>query len=151
MSQFDATAFADQVGSWNLRYFKPYEFLVLGGRNGDEQSPAFGKNTYPPDALWPRMIATAQVLDNFRELIGAPVRITNAYRSPAYNKAIGGASASLHMQFNALDFVVEGGSRPTQWARVLRAMRSEQGLFKGGVGLYPTFVHVDTRGNNADW
>ena len=99
MSQFDATAFSDQVGSWNLRYFKPYEFLVLGGRNGDEQSPAFGKNTYPPDSLWSRMIATAQVLDNFRELIGAPVRITNAYRSPAYNKAIGGASASLHMQF----------------------------------------------------
>ena len=27
----------------------------------------------------------------------------------------------------------------------------DQGRFQGGIGLYPTFVHVDTRGTNADW
>ena len=25
------------------------------------------------------------------------------------------------------------------------------GLFKGGVGQYPGFTHMDTRGSNADW
>jgi hypothetical protein len=29
-------------------------------------------------------------------------------------------------------------------------MRKE-GVFKGGVGRYPGFTHIDTRGSNADW
>jgi hypothetical protein len=29
-------------------------------------------------------------------------------------------------------------------------MRRE-GIFKGGLGKYKTFVHVDVRGKNADW
>lgn len=148
---FDHAAFADQVTSWNLRFFKPYEFLILGGRHNDPQSPAFGKNRLPPQELWPRMMRTAQILDAFRLRIGAPVRITNAYRSPEYNKAIGGARSSLHVEFNALDFVVEGNSTPAQWVRTLRGMRNDEKLFKGGVGLYPSFAHVDTRGENADW
>lgn len=148
---FDHAAFTEQVTSWNLRFFKPYEFLVLGGRHSDRQSPAFGKNRLPPQDLWPRMMRTAQILDAFRLRIGAPVRITNAFRSPEYNKAIGGAKSSQHMNFNALDFVVEGGSTPAQWARALRGMRDEERLFKGGVGLYLGFVHVDTRGENVDW
>ena len=55
------------------------------------------------------------------------------------------------MAFRAIDFMVEGNSRPTDWARALRSMRDDEGLFKGGVGLYASFVHLDTRGTNADW
>ena len=33
---------------------------------------------------------------------------------------------------------------------VLQQMRSS-GLFSGGIGKYTSFVHVDTRGHNADW
>lgn len=63
MSSFDHAAFADYVSGWNLRFFKPYEFLVLGGRHSDPHSPAFGRNTLPPRELWPNMAATAHVLD----------------------------------------------------------------------------------------
>jgi len=27
----------------------------------------------------------------------------------------------------------------------------EEGLFRGGLGLYKTFIHLDTRGRNATW
>lgn len=151
MSKFDQRSFSDRVYSWNLRYFRPYEFLVLGGSHGDPNRPGYGKNTYPPEELWGNMAETARVIDLFRELVGAPVRITNAYRSPAYNKAIGGARNSQHMQFCALDFVVESASRPSHWARIMRQIRDEQDEFKGGIGLYNSFVHVDTRGSNANW
>lgn len=151
MSSFDHAEFAEFINGLNLRFFKPYEFLVLGGRHTDPHSPAYGKNTLPPRMLWANIARTAQVLDAFRLRIGAPVRITNAYRSPEYNKAIGGAKASQHVEFNALDFIVEGGSRPSHWVRTLRGMRDEEKLFKGGIGQYPSFAHLDTRGSNADW
>jgi uncharacterized protein YcbK (DUF882 family) len=41
-------------------------------------------------------------------------------------------------------------SRPSKVAKVARALR-EEGRFRGGIGLYPDFVHVDTRGTNATW
>ncbi|MDM7954936.1 D-Ala-D-Ala carboxypeptidase family metallohydrolase [Blastomonas sp.] len=151
MSGFDHAAFAEFVTGLNLRFFKPYEFLVTGGRHSDPHSPAFGKNTLPPRELWSNMARTAQVLDAFRLRIGAPVRITNAYRSPEYNRAIGGAKNSQHMKFNALDFVVEGGSTVGQWVRTLRVIRNEEQMFKGGIGQYSSFAHVDTRGVNVDW
>ncbi len=40
--------------------------------------------------------------------------------------------------------------QPLEGRQGRRAIRSE-GKFRGGVGLYPEFVHVDTRGRNADW
>ena len=39
---------------------------------------------------------------------------------------------------------------PGKVAAMARAMRSA-GLFKGGVGRYGSFTHIDTRGSNADW
>jgi lysozyme len=55
------------------------------------------------------------------------------------------------VKFNAIDFIVRGSPvGPTEWANALRQMRSA-GRFKGGIGTYPGFVHVDTRGSNADW
>ena len=151
MSGFDHAAFADFINGLNLRFFKQYEFLVLGGRHSDPHSPAFGKNTLPPRDMWSQMALTAQILDAFRLRIGAPVRITNAYRSPEYNRAIGGAKGSQHMKFNALDFVVEGGSTVGHWVRTLRVMRNEERMFKGGIGQYSSFAHLDTRGVNVDW
>jgi hypothetical protein len=151
MAEFNQGEFSDFINSLNLKFFKPYEFLVMGGRHSDPHSPAFKKNSLPTRDLWTNIGKTASMLDRFRGMIGAPVRITNAYRNSAYNAAIGGAKQSQHLEFNALDFVVEGGSRPTHWARVLRSMRDDQNLFSGGIGLYPTFVHLDTRGNHADW
>jgi len=41
------------------------------------------------------------------------------------------------------------GARPKPFTTA-RKMRTE-GLFKGGVGSYSSFTHVDTRGQNADW
>jgi lysozyme len=74
----------------------------------------------------------------------------SVYRSPQYNKKIGGATQSQHMKFTAIDFQVKANSSPAQWAGVLRQMR-QSGLFKGGIGVYPSFVHVDTRGVDRDW
>lgn len=43
-------------------------------------------------------------LDNFREDINIPIRITSAYRSPEHNKKVGGVSTSQHLIGQAIDF-----------------------------------------------
>jgi hypothetical protein len=148
---FDDEAFVDFITGLGLRFFRPYEFLVMGGRHSDPNSPAYGKNSLPPQDLWRNIADTARVLDRLRLRLDSPIRISNAYRTKQYNQLIGGAKQSQHLVFNALDFVVEGNSRPSHWARALRSIRNDDRAFKGGVGLYDTFVHVDTRGHNVDW
>ncbi|MFQ5624821.1 MAG: YcbK family protein [Paracoccaceae bacterium] len=97
------------------------------------------------------MIAGVQiVLQAFRGAVGAPVRITNVYRSPAYNDCVGGKPGSQHKEFRAADIFVPGAGNPRQWRDILRKLRRE-GVFRGGIGTYGSFVHVDTRGVNADW
>ena len=134
-----------------LAHFKPYEFLVKGPKNDNPNSKAHGLNTDPPENLWGNIDATARVMDKLRQALGKPIIFSSVYRSPAYNEAIAGATHSQHVDFRAIDFSVKGSSvGPQEWAGALRNIRSAGG-FKGGIGVYATFVHVDTRGQNADW
>lgn len=139
--------FAAEFDSWGIRYFKAHELLYLGARNSSPNSPAFGKNHLPPEELWQNIKPTIKVLDALRHRIGAPIQVLSLYRSPAYNAAIGGATKSMHMRFNAIDFFVKNTTlNPAQWADMLKQMQV-QGEFNGWIGIYPSFVHVDTRGD----
>ncbi|GLK80866.1 D-Ala-D-Ala carboxypeptidase family metallohydrolase [Methylopila turkensis] len=139
------------IAALGLKHFKAYEFRVKGASHGNPKSAAYGLNTDPPAALYGHIDKTARVLDELRERLGRPITLSSVYRSKAYNKAIGGAADSSHLRFNAVDFAVVGSPfGPAHWAAALREMRSA-GLFSGGIGTYSTFVHVDTRGSDADW
>ena len=83
------------------------------------------------------------LLQRIRDHYGLPVTINSAYRTPAYNNKIGGASESMHMTGKAADIVVKGIS-PQELYDWLNPRHS------GGMGKYKTFVHVDT-GNNRRW
>ncbi|HMV65207.1 MAG TPA: peptidoglycan-binding protein [Myxococcota bacterium] len=93
----------------------------------------------------------AQNLEVLRsELRGAAIHVNSGYRSPAYNRSIGGATDSQHMYGRAADITI-GGYSPSQVhatiERLIRAGRMKQ----GGLGLYSSFVHYDTRGTAARW
>jgi hypothetical protein len=148
---FDRAKFEAFIESLGLAFFDPYEFLEKGDDHANPKKPGFGKNTDPPEELWPNIAATAKVMDELRRRLKFPILFNSVYRSPAHNRAIGGEKNSQHTQFRAVDFVVRGiSTAPVDWAAELRAMRQE-GFFKGGIGTYRAFVHVDTRGTVADW
>lgn len=108
-------------------------------------------NSLPPKKMWKKMGPTLKIIDRMSREMGLPVRhILSAYRSPRYNYAVHGKSRSLHKANQAIDVVFRGAS-PTHVANVARHLRDKKRKFKGGVGLYNSFVHVDTRGYNADW
>ncbi|GHE98262.1 hypothetical protein GCM10016455_18690 [Aliiroseovarius zhejiangensis] len=146
----DYADFDGFIRSLRLKNFSTDEFLILGGGHSTPGGKCQGKNTYPPRSLWTNIAKTAQALDHFRDRIGKPIAITNAYRGPAYNACIGGARQSQHMKFCALDFKVSGMTAP-EAAKALRWLRDKEGFFKGGIGRYNSFTHIDTRGVNATW
>jgi uncharacterized protein YcbK (DUF882 family) len=123
------------------RHFTADEVFFRGARDVRLQL-----NTDPPRSLWPSLLAVTKVADEARHRLGKAAKINSAYRSPAYNRAISGASKSIHVLGGALDL---SGS-PATLHRILTQMRAE-GLFRGGIGRYKTFTHVDVRGKNADW
>ena len=107
-------------------------------------------NLIPPRKTWKKMAPTLKAMDLLSKEMGAPVKaIVSAYRCPRYNRAVGGKSRSYHMNNQALDMLFYGAS-PWRVASVARFLR-KKGKFSGGVGRYSSFVHMDTRGFNADW
>ncbi len=131
------------------RYFSPAEIRFMGGSNSE--GPAKGKNTLPPPALWDNIVPTLEMADALREFFGKPIRILSAYRSPAYNKAISGASKSYHTRFMALDLTPAKSTpgeidRLKSCAEVLR----KRGILSGGIGRYSWGIHIDC-GPRRDW
>lgn len=107
-------------------------------------------NKIPPRSLWRQMVPTLRVVDRVAMELGQPVgEIVSAYRSPAYNATCAGAKrGSWHQANVAVD--VKFSASPSSVAGAARSLRS-RGLFRGGVGRYRSFTHIDTRGQNVDW
>jgi hypothetical protein len=141
------TKLQNKLDKAKVTYFKAHEFFVKGGSHSSPRSRGYGKNTDPPEGLLNNIVPTAVVLQTAREMLGAPIIISSCYRSPAYNKAIGGASRSLHQTFQAADNVATDLVKLYHILATLRAA----GAFLGGLGGYSSFVHIDTRGYNATW
>ena len=77
-------------------------------------------------------------LQSLRNRLGKPLIVRSAYRSPAHNRAVGGAPASKHMQGTAFDIAMSNHD-PVAFEAAAR----EVGFL--GFGFYPRsgFIHVD--------
>lgn len=107
-------------------------------------------NRLPPRQWWTRMGYTLRVVDRVSSEMKVPVKeIVSAYRTPAYNSRCGGAKKQSWHQANvAVDVRFDTSARNVSTAA--RSLR-DRGLFKGGVGSYSSFTHIDTRGQNVNW
>lgn len=100
---------------------------------------------YPKGWIESRLRPLCEALEVLRaELGGKPVRVLSGYRSALYNRQIGGARKSQHVQGRAADITVDGISAEKVHAATLKLYR-EGRLKIGGLGLYPSFVHIDVR------
>ena len=140
------STFTDWFNEQGFQHFGASEFTeyFAAKRNGV-------KNSEPPKRLWKNIVPTLRIVDELRESFGKPCRILSSYRSPDYNRKVGGAALSQHKEFTALDITIDGISPQRVYDRLIEWRKA--GKFTGGLGLYPSsgFVHIDTRGNNATW
>lgn len=88
---------------------------------------------------------TVDILQAVRDYFGKPVTITSAYRTPSHNRKVGGASKSQHVKGTACDIKVQG---VPSWAV---AGFLEAHYRENGIGYYPTFCHIDSRGYRVLW
>lgn len=86
----------------------------------------------------------AEYLQKIRSHFGKPVYLTG-YRCPAYNaRTPNAAPKSRHTLGMAADFHIDGVT-PLQIAQYAEKIGIK------GIGLYDTFVHIDTRENKSFW
>ncbi len=103
-----------------------------------------------PEELMEHVQLLADNLQVLREHLGRPIRVISGYRTPKYNRKIGGAARSQHMQAKAADIKITGLSSG-EIKEAIEALIKDSKMMKGGVGLYKTFTHYDVRGRNARW
>lgn len=94
-----------------------------------------------------RLLNNLQVL---RDAIGVPVYINSGYRTPAYNKRVGGVKNSQHPKATAGDITVKSMTPKQVHAKILKLIAAGK-MHNGGLGLYPGFVHYDVRRTPARW
>lgn len=103
-----------------------------------------------PLEVFNNVIEVAENLEVLRAHFNTPVNINSAYRSPVYNRSVGGAVNSQHLSGKAADVVMDGIT-PSEVADAIEFL-IDVGLMKeGGVGRYDTFTHYDIRGTKARW
>ena len=85
-------------------------------------------------------------------------KVNSGYRTPYYNKEIGGASKSRHLKGEAVDMVIldvdkDGKYTSADKQIVLEILEQQVIRNDGGIGRYPgtKIVHMDTRGYRARW
>lgn len=92
----------------------------------------------------------AENLQVLRYDIAKSINVNSGYRTPAYNKKVGGVKASQHMTAKAADIHVKGIS-PKKLGERIKKLIEEGKMDKGGLGIYKNFVHYDIRGVNRRW
>lgn len=86
-----------------------------------------------------------QKLDKLRELCGFPLMLNCAYRSVEHDKSKGRSGTSYHCAGRAFDIHCTNSEK--RHAIIFHAG------FAGfnGIGIYPTFIHVDDREIGCCW
>jgi hypothetical protein len=108
------------------------------------------RNTPPPRSMWKNIVPTLRVADRVAYELRAPLdEVVSVYRSPRYNATCPGAKReSMHTKNLAVD--IKFKASPSSVAAVAEKLR-KKGYFRGGIGRYSGFTHIDTRGENVDW
>ena len=111
----------------------------------------FNKHNFPlTETILRNIQELAKNLQVLRDEVKKPIKITSGYRNAEFNKKIGGASQSRHITGQAADLKIEGYT-PKQVAAIIEKLIASGKMKQGGLGIYSTWIHYDTRGTAARW
>jgi uncharacterized protein YcbK (DUF882 family) len=91
-----------------------------------------------------RAVDLASAFEEVRALLNQPLLVVSAYRTPAWNRHVGGARKSQHVEGRALDLVPTRGLSLADLYDAIHAVARSTSRIRG-IGRYPTFIHFDVR------
>jgi uncharacterized protein YcbK (DUF882 family) len=106
--------------------------------------------TKVPKDLIANVEEVARNLQVLRDYLGEPIHVNSGYRTPTYNKKVGGKPMSQHLQAKAADITVKSKT-PRQVSKIIEKLIESGDMKQGGIGVYPGFTHYDIRGRKARW
>lgn len=80
-----------------------------------------GIDNTPSDRVIGNLLETAKGLEKVRNILGAPILVSSAYRCLALNRAIGSKDGSAHVEGWAADFIAPRFGTPLQIVRAIEA------------------------------
>lgn len=104
-----------------------------------------GIDNNPTTSILLRLQRTALGMELVRNLLGAPIIISSGYRSPALNKAVGGAANSQHMTGEAVDFTCPGFGSPAQ---IVEAIKGSSVPYDQAIIEFSRWVHISFADKN---
>jgi len=99
---------------------------------------------YPKEFIKDRRVyRLADIFEDIRYSYSRPIKVVSAFRTPSWNRKVGGARNSMHMEGRALDLQPPKGISVEEFYRDIRFRAKHLGIM--GLGRYETFVHIDIR------
>lgn len=96
------------------------------------------------------VLRLAQELQKLRTYIKEPIIIISGYRTKEYNIRVGGKIQSKHLDATAADIMVRRITARTL-GNIIERLIKYKVMKEGGLGIYDTHVHYDTRPFKARW
>ena len=88
-------------------------------------------------------------LQAIRDFYNKPVYITSTFRTKKHNQDVGGKSGSMHVMGIAVDFYIADKDSFDEFRDSLKSFgywyTNLRDMGIAGIGIYNTFVHIDTR------
>lgn len=106
--------------------------------------------TKVPEEFKNNLIKLAVNLQVLRDDFGSALVISSGYRTPKYNKRVGGATLSQHLTASASD-LSQNKETPLELYKRIEKLIKQGKMHNGGLGLYNTFVHYDIRQKPTRW
>ncbi len=122
--------------------FKSEEFFSRRREGGPKEVP-------PPTEFYKNLFRLAKNLQIIRNLVG-PLTVNSGYRTPEWNKEVGGVPNSYHLTAQAADIKSNKYTGP-ELASIIEKLIADGKIQNGGLGTYDNFVHYDVRPFRARW
>ena len=106
--------------------------------------------TKVPEEFKNNLVKLAVNLQVLRDDFGSSLVISSGYRTPKYNKRVGGATLSQHLTASASD-LSQNKETPLELYKRIERLIKQGKMHNGGLGLYNTFVHYDIRQEPTRW
>lgn len=98
-----------------------------------------GISNQPTPEILDNLTYTSTQMELVRDLLGTPINVNSAYRSPEVNKLVKGAKNSQHVEGKAVDFISPSFGTPRQ---IVEKIKGSNIVYDQLIHEFNSWVHI---------